>query len=168
MSGSADEARGIDLPELLRRVRALQLPPGHWAVHGSGPLLAHALLPAVNDIDVVARGPAWRRALHLGTAERAAAGDLRVRLPGAVEVFDGWLGADPGPLIDGATLVQGVPFAPLAAVLAFKRRLGRPKDAAHVALLEAHLAARDAEPGGAPGGVTGGAPGGKTPPRERG
>jgi len=58
---------------------------------------------------------------------------------GAIEVYGGWLGWDLDALIDKAEIIDGLPFARLKDVLAFKRSLGRAKDLAHVRLIEEHL-----------------------------
>lgn len=122
----------------------LALPPTDFAVHGSAAMLLRGLIEEVDDLDLVARGAAWRRACALAAPEPGSQ-DLAARpLPG-VEVWSGWLGDDVDTLIDGAELVEGWPCVRLQAVLAFKTRLARPKDRAHVALLRARLG--EARPG---------------------
>lgn len=127
--------------DILATVTALALPSGQWVVHGSGPMVLRGLLPEVNDLDIVARGTAWRAALDLGTPV-AGRHDLVVRYRSDVEIWSGWFDDDVDALIDAAELVDGVPIAPLRAVLAFKERLARPKDAGHIALLRSHLGVR--------------------------
>ena len=125
---------------LLGKLRALDLPEGDYAVFGSGPLAAHGLVEEVRDLDVVARGPAWARAKELGPVRTAPKGDPVVWLEGgAIEVFGGWLGWDIDALIDNAEIIDGLPFARLEDVLAFKLSHGRPKDVAHARLIEEHL-----------------------------
>ena len=58
---------------------------------------------------------------------------------GAIESVGGWLGWDIDALIDNAEIIDGLPFARLEDVLAFKLSYGRPKDIAHARLTEAHL-----------------------------
>ena len=128
----------LRLPEALELVRALELPTEGWAVFGSGPMLAHGLVPDVGDLDLVATGGAWARALELGPAETGPGGDRVVRL-GRVELFDGWMGLELGALLERAGVLHGLPWASLRDVLEFKERLGRPKDAEHLRLLRAHL-----------------------------
>jgi hypothetical protein len=129
----------VNLDDVQLLVARLGLPEGDFALHGSAPLLAHGLLKEVNDLDIVARGAGWRSALALAPAERGHQDDVVRPLPG-VEIFNGWLGADADQLIDEAELVAGLPCVRLQAVLAFKRRLGRPKDRAHIELIEEHFA----------------------------
>jgi hypothetical protein len=124
---------------LVAIVRSLDLPPGDYALHGSAPLLAHGLVTEINDLDIVSRGAAWQRARSLAPLEQGEKDDVVRPLPD-VEIFDGWLGDDADRLIDEAEYMLGVPFVTLEAVLRFKRRLGRPKDAEHIRLIEEHLA----------------------------
>jgi hypothetical protein len=56
-----------------------------------------------------------------------------VRLEGGtIEIFDGWLGWDADAIIDGAETIEGLPFARLEDVQAYKLHHGRPKDLEHV------------------------------------
>ena len=125
---------------LLGKLRALKLPAGDYVIFGSGPLAVRGLIEDVRDLDVVARGAAWEKAKGLSLVHVAQGGDPIVRLEGgAVEIFGGWLGWDIDVLIDGAEIIDGLPFARLEDVLAFKRFYGRPKDLEHVRLIERHL-----------------------------
>lgn len=108
-------------------------------MHGSAPLLAHGLIDGVRDIDIVARGAAWRRACDLGEV-RYGRVDRMVTLPGDIEIFDGWLGESADALVARATRLHGLPVVRLDDVLRSKLALARPKDAPHVALLRRALA----------------------------
>lgn len=135
---------GVNAAAIRARLEQLQLPPGEYAVHSSASLVLRGILNEARDIDLVCRGAAWRHALQL--VKRGVAtldggdADQRVRLGDDVEFYDGWLGDDSDPLIDEAELVAGLPCVRLAAVVAMKERLDRPKDRAHLARIAAHLA----------------------------
>jgi hypothetical protein len=131
--------RIVKLRDVQRLVARLNLPDGDFALHGSAPLLAHGLIDEVNDVDIVARGRAWKRATELAPVVAGRQDDVVRPLPG-VEIFDGWLGDDADTLIDQAATVNGLPCVTLREVLAFKRRLQRPKDAEHIRLIERYLA----------------------------
>ena len=122
------------------KLRALELPAEDYAVFGSGPLAVRGLIEDVRDLDVVARGAAWTKAQGLGPVHPASGGDPVVRLEGgAIEIFGGWLGWDIDAIIDGAEIIDGLPFACLEDVLAFKLHHGRPKDLEHARLMAEHL-----------------------------
>jgi hypothetical protein len=125
---------------LLGKLRELDMPEGDYALFGSAPLVACGLLREVHDLDVVARGGAWDRAMELGPVRTAPEGDPVVWLEGgAIEIFGGWLGWDIDVLIDNSQIIDGLPFARLEDVLAFKLSLGCPKDVAHARLIEGYL-----------------------------
>ncbi|MEV5345648.1 hypothetical protein [Streptomyces achromogenes] len=42
-------------------------------------------------------------------------------------------------MIEAAEWVEGIPFSPLGEVLAWKERLGRPKDREDIRLIRRHL-----------------------------
>ena len=127
-------------PSFFGKLRALDLPTADYAIFGSDPLAVRGLIEEVHDLDVVARGTAWQQAKGLGEVRIAPEGDPVVWLEGgAIEVFCGWLGWDIDMLIDNAEIIDGLPFARLEDVLAFKLSLGRPKDVAHTRLIEVHL-----------------------------
>ena len=122
------------------KLRALDLPTADYAIFGSGPLAVRGLIEEVHDLDVVARGTAWEQAKGLAEVRIAPEGDPVVWLEeGSIEVFGGWLGWDIDMLIDNAEIIEGLPFARLEDVLAFKLSLGRPKDVAHARLIEGYL-----------------------------
>ncbi|MDT0418010.1 hypothetical protein ACFY1V_17450 [Streptomyces sp. NPDC001255] len=130
---------------LVKKLLSLHLPVAEYVVAGSGPLLAHGLREDVGDLDVVARGEAWKRAedLHSPAPAPSGHGHMVVLFNGAIEVFDTWLPGTQGPdeLIDRAEMIQGIPFCPLTEVLDWKRRADREKDHADVTLIEHHLRA---------------------------
>lgn len=128
---------------LLNKLRDLRLPPGHYAVFGSGPLLVRGVIDEVTDLDVLVRGPAWGAATRVGDVLHLDEFDVDI-----VDAGDGLtLGTrwgigefDVDELIDTAELVDGLPFVRLEHVIAYKRLAGRPKDHVHLeALAQAGL-----------------------------
>ncbi|MEU5017108.1 hypothetical protein AB0G60_06730 [Streptomyces angustmyceticus] len=97
----------------------------------------------MTDLDVVARGEAWKIATDIAEPMPPPSGHgLRVVIfGGGIEVFDRWLPGtvDADELIDGAELIQGIPFCPLSAVLAWKRRSDREKDQADIKAIQDFL-----------------------------
>jgi hypothetical protein len=129
----------VNEKQIIEVVRGLALPSGDYAIHASAVMVLHGLLKEAGDVDIVARGQAWRRALDIGTPVQGRQ-DLCVALPDLdVEIWSGWLEDDVDALIDGAQTVSGLPCVSLADVLRFKVDSDRPKDQPHIALLRAHL-----------------------------
>lgn len=128
---------------LVQKLRSLRLPPTDYVVAGSGALLAHGIRDRIGDLDVVARGPAWKMVTELNDPVVAPSGQgLMVPLfEGGIEVFDRWLPGAPEPdvLIEGAELVAGIPFCPLAQILIWKERSLRPKDQVDTQLIKGYL-----------------------------
>lgn len=127
---------------ILERLARLALEPADFVVHASGSLVLRGILDQAGDIDIVARGAAWQQALELveqghGVIDKGTH-DQRLSLDDGVEVYDGWLGESAQAVVSRAELVQGVPCAPLADVIAMKERLGRSKDRVHLQLIQAH------------------------------
>lgn len=122
---------------------SLGLELGDYVIAGSGPLLAHGLRRTVGDLDIVARGDAWRAATKLSAPVHAPSGrgSMVLLFEGDLEIFDTWLpgtvGAD--ALIDGAEWIQGLPFCPLEVVLGWKERSPRGKDREDALLIRKYL-----------------------------
>jgi len=125
---------------LIRRLAELALPPGDWALFGSGPLLLRGWIDDVGDLDIICRGAAWERACEVG--------ELGILQPDGVEIvnIDGgaitigtsWRYGDTpvGDLIDTAEEINGIPCVRLEHIVAYKLTADRPKDRAHLAIIE--------------------------------
>jgi hypothetical protein len=124
---------------LIRHLIALNLDRDDFVVFGSAPLLAHGLRRSIGDLDIVARGAAWRRACELGVpAIGTISGDPIVSLCGGfIQVSQEWVprSRSADDLIGRAEIIQGLRFAQLADVLAYKQMLMRPKDIADIQAL---------------------------------
>ncbi|MEU9760952.1 hypothetical protein [Streptomyces sp. NPDC047985] len=97
----------------------------------------------MGDLDIVARGAAWKAVADLAEPGPAPSGHGRmVRLfGGTLEFFDSWLpgSSDPDSLIERAEFICGIPFCPLLDVLAWKGRSTRQKDRDDLLLIRSHL-----------------------------
>ena len=124
---------------LARLVTELDLDSRDFVIFGSGPLLAHGLRYDIHDLDIVARGPAWRRVADHGCPGTGSINGAPMALfwGGLIQFSQGWISADwnADDLIDRAETIQGWPFARLTDVLAYKQVLVRPKDYPDIAAL---------------------------------
>ena len=124
--------------ELFDRLKALALPSGDYVIFGSGPLLVRGIVGAVTDLDVLCRREAWSAVLRLATSLRVEEGVSVVAI-GPLTFGKTWGlgGFDTDRLIEDAETIDGLPFAQLEHVIAYKRVAGRPKDLLHLKLIEA-------------------------------
>ena len=123
---------------LLGLLRGLGLPAGDYAVFGSGPLLVRGVIDRAGDLDVVCRGAAWSLVQRLGPIVAQHGVPVVSLCGGAVTFGTRWAigNFDIGHLIDTAEVIDGLPFAALEHVVAYKRLADRPKDREHLRLLK--------------------------------
>lgn len=127
-------------------LRSIGLPPGDYAVFGSGPLLIRGIIDEAADLDVIARHAAWAHAQRHG--EMVDLPEHRVTVAsffgGAVTVGNRWAIGDVSAdeLIDSAETIDGIPFVALDHVRTYKVIADRPKDREHLELLDQWLAGR--------------------------
>lgn len=125
--------------ELFDTLRSMELPMGEYAVFGSGPLLVRGLIDEASDLDVICRGAAWEKARRLGDLVDLEEGVEVVSARGGMITFGrSWAYGDfdMDDLIDSAETIDGLPFVRIEHVIAFKRAADRPKDRAHLRLIE--------------------------------
>ncbi|MEU3522863.1 hypothetical protein AB0E62_03185 [Streptomyces sp. NPDC038707] len=129
-----------------RQLLSLNLPADDYVIAGSGPLFAHGLRRDIGDVDVVAGGAAWGKALELGHPKAAPLGYAQhiVLFDGAVEILDSWFGHPADRLIPEAEIIEGFRFMPLRWVLEWKMKfmangVRREKDQRDVALMRQYL-----------------------------
>ena len=103
-----------------------------FVLFGSAPLLAYGLKEDIRELDVVARGYTWR---HVSVCGIPGAGEVSGDpvahfWGGRIQFSRGWISPawDPDELIDSAEVIEGLRFARLTDVLAYKQVLRRPKD----------------------------------------
>jgi len=128
---------------LVKLVTDLDLDRRDFVIFGSGPLLAHGLRRSIRDLDVVARGTAWDRVSQHGSPARGSINGAPMAqfCGGLIQFSRGWVSDDwdADDLIDRAEIIQGLPFAQLTDVLAYKQMLLRPKDLPDIAALHQAL-----------------------------
>ncbi|MFW7415328.1 phosphoribosyltransferase [Demequina sp. SO4-18] len=127
---------GLTWRDVVHTVGGLGVPMEDVVLAGSVPLLAHGVLSEVGDIDLVARGAAWQSLSARGDVRAGDLGDHYVDLPGGVQAFSGWRGEPADAVLARSARIDGIHVASLADVVAYKRRLGRPKDLEHLAAIK--------------------------------
>jgi len=128
--------------QLLGKLNSLGLSADDYAVFGSGPMFAHGIKDLGHDLDIIARGNAWRQACSTSSPQTAIFGGLVVNLfNGEIEIFDSWAPGDwdVNDLIDTAEIIEGIRFVTLENVVKWKRLMGREKDQIHIKMIEDYL-----------------------------
>jgi hypothetical protein len=124
---------------LLTLVTQLELDHRDFVIFGSGPLLAHGLRHHIRDLDIVARGATWQRVSQRGCPGAGSINGAPMALfwDGLIQFSRGWVSDDwdADDLIDQAEIIQGLPFARLTDVLAYKQTLLRPHAHRDIAVL---------------------------------
>ena len=126
--------------EIFGLLRDMAIPADDHAVFGSGPLLAHGMIDAVDDLDVICRGAAWARAVSIGDPVVLEDGVTVISTHGGAITFGrSWRYGrfDIDELIDTAETIAGIPCVRLDHVISFKQIAGRPKDLVHLTAIEA-------------------------------
>ncbi|KAA3637332.1 MAG: hypothetical protein DWP92_07985 [Armatimonadetes bacterium] len=126
---------------LLTRLVALDLDPSSHALFGSGPLLVRGWIDTVGDLDVIARGKAWKQAIAAGQLELVADYGVDIVTIGeSITVGTQWGIGDffVDELIDTAETIDGIQCVLLEHVIAYKEIARRPKDIDHLAVIAAN------------------------------
>lgn len=130
--------------ELIQKLRSLELPTDDFAIFGSGPMYPRGIKDLGHDIDLVARGKAWEKALTYSNSEPTKLNNNNLVITlfdGQIEIFNGWAPGtwDIDNLIDTADIFEGLRYVNLDNLLKWKREMGRPKDFEHIKLIETYL-----------------------------
>lgn len=107
---------------------------------------ARGLRNRLNDLDIVAKGPAWRTAEWSPGAATLVSGPLSNEpmvcfLDGRIEIASTWVTDEHclDELIESADDIHGIPFARLDHVLESKLTLNRKKDQGDISILKEEL-----------------------------
>jgi len=129
----------MDIDRLLKKVKELRLPSGEYAVFGSAVLAVRGLREAPN-IDLIVSDRLWQKLLD----ERQPDEEGFIRY-GVVKISNWWFAPtrkDIPTMIAEAEEIEGLPFARIEEVLAYKKDLSREKDKNDVEIIEKYLSNR--------------------------
>lgn len=120
----------FDQAALLQRLRALPFPEKEYWVVAGGAMVLHGFRRQTRDIDL---GCSTRLADQLErqgyAVSRCADGTRKIIYSEHIEIFENW--------IEGAVeMLGGVPVVCVDGLIRMKRKLGREKDLADIALIE--------------------------------
>jgi len=127
--------------EIIEKVKALQLPQGEYIVFGSCPLAVAGLREA-NDVDMLVSKKLLKELEQRCWQQITKASDDKPFTHDVFEAHDAWdfdgYSRTLEQLLATADIVDGIPFASLAEVRAWKEASGRPKDLKDIELIDTH------------------------------
>ena len=130
-------------PDLIKNVKALNLPLGQYIVVGGGILSVLGLRDS-KDIDITVSGKVFESLKEQEWEETDGPEGRKKLVSKTVEVFQDFKCGDYRPetadLIANAQIIDGVPFLKLEELLKFKKILRREKDLKDISLIESYIA----------------------------
>ena len=131
--------------EFLKEVQGLNLPFGKYVVFGSGSLHIHGIRET-RDIDIFTLPEVYEQLKSHGWEEKTYPSGDSFLAKGKFEVVATWdyetYHPDINQLIKEAEIIEGVPFAQLREVRAWKLAYGREKDLKDITLIDQYLTQR--------------------------
>ena len=120
----------FDKHSMLRRLGELAFPATEYWVITGGAMVLYGFRPQTHDIDLGCTTALADELEREGyPVSRTADGSRKIAYADDVEIFENWL--------EGAVeLVDGVPVVSVDGLIEMKRKLGREKDLADIALIE--------------------------------
>ena len=120
----------FDKPSMLQRLGELPFPATEYWVITGGAMVLYGFRPQTHDIDLGCTTALADRLEQQGyPVSRTVDGSRKIAYADDVEIFENWL--------EGTVeLVDGIPVVSVDGLIEMKRKLGREKDLADIALIE--------------------------------
>ena len=120
----------FDKDSMLHRLEELSFPKTEYLVITGGAMVLYGFRPQTHDIDLGCTTALADKLEREGyPVSRTADGCRKIAYADDVEIFENWL--------EGTVeLVDGVPVVSVDGLIEMKRKLGREKDLADIALME--------------------------------
>lgn len=132
--------------EFFKKVKNLNLPRGEYALFGSAPLVIRGLKES-DDIDIIATENLYNHCKQSGWEEKIAGSGSLYLTRDEIELFKDWKPGewDIQELIDGAEVIDGLPFVKLVTVLKWKKLRNKEKDKKDIEIIEKYLIKKTTE-----------------------
>lgn len=120
----------FDKDSILQRLQELPFSKKEYWVVGGGAMVLHGFRPQTHDIDLGCTCVLADQLEEQGYAvSRCEDGTRRISYSQDIEIFENW--------IEGTVeIVSGIPVVSVDGLIKMKKRLGRKKDLADIALIE--------------------------------
>ncbi len=120
----------FDKQSLIQRVQALSFPEKEYWVVAGGAMVLHGFRPQTHDIDLGCSAFLADKLEQQGyPVSRCDDGNRKILYSEDIEIFENWL--------EGTVeLLDGVPVVSVDGLIEMKKKLGREKDLADIALIK--------------------------------
>ncbi len=135
---AAIEAHPHSRRSAVEMVQRLGLPQGSYVIIGGGVLEALGLRET-NDVDLVVSKELYQQYRAKGWREYVQDDGKRVLSRNGYQLMMVYMGEKLSQLRTGSFEIDGVSFMSLEKLVVSKKRLGRPKDLADIALIQQHI-----------------------------
>ena len=124
----------MELENLLKELRELNLSGDEYAIFASGPMAVRRIREA-NDLDIIVI-----KRLYQELKEKYPVKDDRIAI-GNIEIIDPdhSVVENPEELINRAENIDGFKYVPLEDIISWKKKMGRPKDLKDIELINNYL-----------------------------
>lgn len=128
----------FDKQSLIQRLKELSLPEKEYWVVAGGAMVLHGFRPQTRDIDLGCSTLLADKLEQRGyPVSRCDDGTRRISYSEGIEIFENWL--------EGAVeIMSGIPVVCVDGLVQMKKKLGREKDLADIALIEKGIRKTDA------------------------
>ena len=128
----------FDKQSLIQRLKELSLPEKEYWVVAGGAMVLHGFRPQTRDIDLGCSTLLADKLEQRGyPVSRCDDGTRRISYSEEIEIFENWL--------EGAVeIMSGIPVVCVDGLVQMKKKLGREKDLADIALIEKGIRKTDA------------------------
>lgn len=122
----------MEFKNLLQELKGLNLPLGHYAIFGSGPMAVRNIRET-DDLDIAVSDQLWQEFANKYPTKKE---NERVIQVGNIEICKDVVNEE---IIARADIIEGFPFFTLEDLMEFKKTLNRDKDKKDIKLIEEYL-----------------------------
>ncbi len=121
--------------DYFNELKLLNLPPGKFAIFGSGPMAVRGIRNSA-DLDIIVKQDLWQAlVIKFPLALQHNPTCLEI---GNIQIYKDWLELSDriDEMIDSAEIIKGFPFVQLKYVVQWKKQFGREKDIKDIELIQ--------------------------------
>lgn len=126
----------LDKGEIIEILIKLNLPKDQYCVMTGAALVLHGVKQNTRDIDIGCSVELYQSLLEQGYETKQIKEHKGIFIGDHIEIFGNWHA-------DKMVYIDGVPAADIYSIRNYKKKLGREKDLADIAIIDQYLAAKE-------------------------